>query len=155
MNIDQIYMKEALNKAKQGYKEDEVPVGVIIVKNNKIIAATHNKKESMKDATAHAEILAIKEACQLLNTTYLNDCDMYVTFEPCMMCTGAIINARIRKLVFGAYDHRFISLESILLQYKSNEFNHLPIFYGGILEEDCSKLMTDYFKKKRKEYIKE
>lgn len=150
MNIDQVYMSEALEKAKIAYEKDEVPVGAIIVKNGKVIASAYNFKESYRDATAHAEILAIQQACQVLNSPYLLDCDMYVTFEPCMMCTGAIINARIRKVVYGAADHRFISLESILLQYRKTEINHIPIFYGGILENECSQIMTDYFKKKRK-----
>ncbi len=150
MNIDQEYMKEALKNANIAYQKDEVPVGAVIVRNGDIIASTYNLKENKHDATMHAEILAIQEACKKLNTTYLTDCDLYVTFEPCMMCTGAIINARLRKVVYGAYEKRFVSLESILLHYTQKELNHMPIFYGGVLEEECSQIITNYFKKKRK-----
>lgn len=150
MNIDQIYMSKAIENAKKAFELDEVPVGAIIIKNNKIIASTYNLKEHNKDATSHAEILAIKQACHVLNSPYLNDCEMYVTLEPCMMCTGAIINSRLKKIVFGAYDQRFISLETIMMQINQKSINYMPIFYGGVLEDECSTIIKEYFKKKRK-----
>ena len=149
MNINEIYMEKALENAKIAYKKDEVPVGAIIVKDQEIIASAYNLKQTYNDCTAHAEILAIREACQKINGPYLYDCEMYVTLEPCMMCTGAIINSRLKKIVFGAYDQRFISFETILLQLNSKSINHIPIFYGGVLEEKCSNLIKDYFKNKR------
>lgn len=149
MNEQEKYMKEAVKNAKKAFMLDEVPVGAIIVRNNEIIASTYNKKEKNKDSTAHAEILAIQEASKILQTPYLTDCDLYVTFEPCIMCTGAIINSRINKVIFGAYDHRYVSFETIVLQLNTKNINHVPVYSGGILKEECASLMTEYFKKKR------
>lgn len=149
MNIDEIYMQEAIKNAISAYNVDEVPVGAIIVKNNEIIASTYNQTVTNNDCTSHAELLAIKEACKKLKTNNLKGCTLYVTFEPCIMCTGAIINSKIDKIVFGAYDNRFLSLETIILQSNSKNINHIPIHYGGVEEEKCSNLLRKYFQEKR------
>lgn len=149
MNIDEYYMQKAIEEAYKAYELDEIPVGAIIVKDNQIIASNFNKKEEKKDPTAHAEILAIKEACGYLNTPYLYGCTLYVTYEPCIMCTGAILNSRLDKIVFGAYDHKYISLETIVVQLNKKNTNHIPLIQGGVLEEKCTNILKEYFQKKR------
>ncbi len=138
-------MKEALKIAKNS--GEDIPIGAIITKDGKIISKAHNKKEKNKDATAHAEILAIQKAQKKLNRYILNDCEIYVTLEPCPMCAWAILNTRIQKIYFGAYDVVYGSLGSAadlrkLLNTKTNVI-------GGIQEEECSKLIKKYFKKIR------
>lgn len=150
MDSKEKYMLEAIEEAKKAMLEDEVPVGAIIVKDGEIIARAHNQKESQKSPLAHAEVIAISKACKKLNTNYLTDCTLYVTFEPCMMCTGAIINSRVGKVVYGASDLRFASLESIFIQINAKQINHHPIYFGGVLENECSELIKTYFNKKRK-----
>ena len=150
MKNREYFMKIAIEEAKQAMKEDEVPVGAVIVKEGKIISKAHNQKEQIHSPLAHAEMIAINEACQKLNTTYLDDCELYVTFEPCMMCTGAIINSRLKTVIFGASDLRFASLESIFLQIQQKQFNYQPIYFSGVLEKECANLMTKYFNSKRK-----
>lgn len=149
MNIDEYYMQKSIDEATKAYELDEIPVGAVIVKDNEIIASSFNKKEKKKDPTAHAEMLAIKEACRNLNTPYLYGCTLYVTYEPCIMCTGAILNSRLDKIVFGTYDHKYISLETIIVQLNKKNANHIPLIQGGILEEKCTHLLQEYFKKKR------
>ena len=143
------FMREALKQAKRAYEKGEIPVGAVIVKDNEIIASSFNKKEKKKDPTAHAEMLVIKEACRNLNTPYLYGCTLYVTYEPCIMCTGAILNSRLDKIVFGTYDHKYISLETIIVQLNKKNANHIPLIQGGILEEKCTHLLQEYFQKKR------
>lgn len=150
MNIKEKWMREALIEAKKAMDEDEVPVGAVIVRNGEIIARAHNEKERKFSPIAHAEIIAIERACHHLKTNYLSDCELYVTFEPCLMCTGAIINSRIKKVVYGASDLRFASLESVLCQIDPKMINHTPLCMGGILEEECSDLIKKYFISKRK-----
>ncbi len=137
-----------MNLAKKAYELDEVPVGAVVVKEGKIIASAFNKREMSFDATSHAEILAIKKACKKLKDFRLIGCDMYVTLEPCVMCTGAILNSRIENVYFGAY----ISNGSISAKELSEraELNHKTNFVGGFLEEENSRLVTNYFKDKRK-----
>ena len=150
MKNREYFMKIAIEEAKQAMKEDEVPVGAVIVKEGKIISKAHNQKEQIHAPLAHAEMIAINEACQKLNTTYLDDCELYVTFEPCMMCTGAIINSRLKTVIFGASDLRFASLESIFLQIQQKQFNYQPMYFSGVLGKECANLMTKYFNSKRK-----
>lgn len=147
MDRDIEFMEIAYQEALKCLEKDEVPVGAIIVRNNEIIARSHNLRETSKLATAHAEILAINEACKALDSWYLDECTLYVTLEPCVMCSGAIINSRIKRVVFGAFESRWLALTSI---YQSDlPVNHQPEIVTGVLEEKCSKVIKDYFKNKR------
>lgn len=146
--FEEKYMKKAIALAKRAESLDEVPVGAVIVNGGKVIASAFNKRETSCDATAHAEILAIKKACKKLGDFRLSGCDIYVTLEPCVMCMGAILSARIENLYFGA----FISNGSISASEltKRAELNHKTKVFGGFLEEECSNLVSNYFKAKRK-----
>ena len=141
-------MKLAIEEAKLAADCDEVPIGAVIARDGKVIARYHNLRETNKCATHHAEILAIEECCRSLGGWRLPGVTLYVTLEPCAMCTGAIINARIPRVVFGAKDLRFGAMGS-LIDLPSLPFNHKPEVLGGVLEEECVKLLRDYFKKKR------
>lgn len=142
------FMKEALRLAQISYNEGEVPVGAVIVKDNEIIATGRNRREQSKNALSHAEIEAINNACNKLGGWRLWECDIYVTLEPCHMCSGAIVNARIPNVYFGAYDKNFGCCGSTLnILELQNSFR--PHFEGGILEDECSNLITDFFKKLR------
>lgn len=142
-------MKKALEEAQKAFEMDEVPVGAVIVRNGKIISATHNRREISKDATAHAEMLAIREACEILGSWRLIDCDMYVTLEPCVMCSGAILQARIERLYIGAMDPKGGAAGSILDLFEDYHFNHKTQVIKGILEEECGQILKKYFKEKR------
>ena len=148
MAYNEKFMKKAIALAKKAYDFDEVPVGAVIVKDDKIVSFAYNKRETSKDATAHAEILAIKKACKKLDDFRLLGCEMYVSLEPCVMCTGAILNSRIERVYFGAH----ITNGSISAQEITNksELNHKTEFVGGFFEEECSNLVSGYFKQKRK-----
>lgn len=147
--MDKNYMKIAIDEAKKAYKKDEVPVGAVIVLNGKILASAYNKREKKKDATAHAEILCIKKACKKLRDFRLIDTEMYVTMEPCTMCMGAILNARIKKLYFGAYANKEGALSAFEINERA-ELNHKCEIEGGVFAEECSNLVSLYFKSKRK-----
>ena len=140
------YMKKALIEAKKAFDKDEVPIGAIIVKDGKIIAKAHNCKEIKKDTTMHAELIAIKKASKKLNSWRLTNCEMYTTLEPCPMCAGAIINSRIKKVYIGAKDEKSGAAGSVLNLFKDYKFNHLVEVEQGILEEDCKKILQDFFK---------
>lgn len=140
---NEYYMELALKEAKKAYDKDEVPIGCLIVKNEKIMARTHNRKTLDNIATYHAEILAIEESCKKLKTWYLDDCTLYTTVEPCMMCTGAIIQARIKKVVYGVNNEPFGYLTKIN--------NPKLEVISGIKEVECSNLLSDFFKEKRVE----
>ena len=142
------FMKEALKEAQKAFDKDEVPVGAVIVKDNKIIARAHNVKEQKHDATSHAEILAIQKACKKLGAWRLSNCDMYVTLEPCSMCAGALINSRIRKLYIGTQDDKTGACGSVLnlLEYK---FNHKIEVEKYILKDECETILKTFFKKLR------
>ena len=144
------YMKIALNEAKKAYKKLEVPVGAIIVKDGKIIAKAYNEKEKRKDTTKHAEILAIQRASKKLKTWRLYDCDMYVTLEPCSMCAGALIQARIRKVYIGTMDEKTGACGSVLNLLEDFKFNHKVEVQYGICKNDCEKILKDFFKYLRK-----
>ena len=143
-------MKEALKEAKKAYEKLEVPVGAVIVKEGKIIARAHNLKESKKDTTKHAELLAIQKASKKLNTWRLNDCEMYVTLEPCTMCAGALIQARLGKLYIGTMDYKTGACGSVLNVLEDYPFNHKIEYETGILKEECEKILQDFFKELRK-----
>ena len=139
--MKQKYMQMCIQLANKAKKAGDVPVGAVIVKNGKVIAKGYNKKNKLKDSTKHAEIIAISKASKKLKDFRLDGCDMYVTFEPCVMCLGAILSSRISNLYFGAYDRRFGSVEYI----KGMPFNHEVNIVGGVLEDECSALLTDFF----------
>lgn len=139
-------MKIALKEATKAYSKEEVPVGAVIVKDNKIIARAHNLKETKKNAVSHAEILAIEKACKKLGCWRLTDCDMYVTLEPCTMCTGALINARIRKLYIGTNDPKTGACGSKINLIEDIEFNHKIEIEREIMQKECEKILKDFFK---------
>lgn len=145
---DIYFMKEALKCAKTAYLKDEVPIGAVIVKDNKIIARGYNKSITLNDTTAHAEIVAIRKACKKLNNYRLNDCSIYVTVEPCMMCLGALIHARIKNLYFGTNDIKTGSCNSIL-DISKIKTNHKINIYSGLLQQNCAIILTQFFKNKR------
>lgn len=140
------YMKIAYQEALKAYEQDEVPIGAVLVKDNQIIAKNYNQKEKQQDVTAHAEILVIKEASQKLGNWHLDGCILYSTLEPCMMCSGAIIQSRISKVVYAAKGNRWQGLSEYL---KKHQFNHYPSIIEGIYEKECSLLLSQYFKQKR------
>lgn len=137
---DEYYMELALEEAKRAFSLNEVPIGCIIVNDNQVIAKAFNRKSLDNIATYHAEILAIQEACKKLGTWYLDTCTLYTTVEPCMMCTGAIIQSRIPKVVYGATNAAFGMLSKINTKIK---------IISGILEADCSKVLSEFFQDKR------
>lgn len=141
-------MREALKLAKAAAESGEVPVGAVIVKDGKIIAAGRNMREQKQNALSHAEIEAINNACKELNSWRLDDCELYVTLEPCPMCTGAIINSRIKTVVFGAYDSKAGSMDSVI-NLCDYPYNHKPEIYGGICEDECLEILQNFFKKLR------
>ena len=142
------YMREAIAEARKAAEIGEVPVGAVIVRGSEIIARAHNERETGKDATRHAEVIAIEKACRALGGWRLIGCDMYVTLEPCPMCAGAIVNARVVRVVYGARDLRAGAFGSVL---DLNEYplNHKPEIVGGVLEDECLAPIRDFFKKKR------
>ncbi len=148
-NIDEIFMDEAISLAREAEKMDEVPVGAVAVRDGKIIARAFNTRETSKCATHHAEILCIEEACRTLGGWRLPGVTLYVTMEPCAMCAGAIVNARVERVVYGAKDFRFGAFGSAL-DLNSAELNHKPAVEGGILGEECADILSAYFKRKRK-----
>ncbi len=143
------YMKEALKEAKKAYEKLEIPVGAVIVKNGEIIARAYNVKEEKNDTTKHAEILAIQKASKKLKAWRLNDCEMYVTLEPCPMCAGALIQARIKKVYIGASDEKTGACGSVLNLLEDYKFNHQVEIEKGICKEECVKILKDFFKELR------
>ena len=139
-------MKEALKEAVKAYNKGEIPVGAVIVKDDKIIARAHNQKEEKKDTTKHAEILAIQKASKKLEAWRLQDCEMYVTLEPCSMCAGALIQARVKKVIIGTMDEKTGACGSVLNLLGDYKFNHKVEVETGILKENCEKLLKDFFK---------
>ena len=144
-------MNRAIELAKESASHDEVPVGVVIVKDDKIIAESGNRKERDNCAVCHAEIVAIKKAAEARGNGWLEDCDMYVTLEPCAMCAMAMIHSRIRHLYFGAYDEKTGAAGSRVNLFEKGLFNHDVEVDGGILKEECGALLTEFFRKKRLE----
>ena len=143
------FMKEALKEAKKAYNKLEVPVGAVIVKDGQIIARAHNLKESKKDTTNHAEILAIQKASKKLGSWRLLDCEMYVTLEPCTMCAGAIIQARVGKLYIGTMDYKTGACGSVLNVLEDYPFNHKVEYETGILKDECENILQQFFKELR------
>lgn len=142
------YMDYALKEAKNAAEMGEVPIGAVIVKNGEILASAHNLCEALKDPTAHAEILAIKKAAEKTGDFRLTGAELYVTLEPCPMCAGAAVNARIDEIIFGAADPVKGALGSVTNLYSFN-FPNKPTVFGGIREKECSKILQEFFKAKR------
>ena len=142
-------MKEALKEAKKAELIDEVPIGCVIVKDDKIIARGHNQRETNQSPIGHAEIIAINKASKKLKSWRLEGCDIYVTLEPCIMCSGAIIQSRISKVYYGASDPKGGALGSSINVLEAKNINHHPEVISGVMQEECSKIITNYFKAKR------
>ena len=148
MNEQIKFMKVAIKEAQTAEAIEEVPVGAVIVYQGKIVARAHNKRNTNKDGTAHAEIMAIAKAGKKLGRWNLSDCEMYVTLEPCAMCAGAAVNSRIKRIIFGAYDKRFGCCGSIM-DITNSELNHRVEIVGGVMEEQCRVMLSSFFKKLR------
>lgn len=149
MDTDILFMEKALALAKKAAGEGEVPVGAVIVRNAEVIAEGRNRREYGKNALYHAEIEAINNACAALGGWRLPGCTLYVTLEPCPMCAGAIINSRIERVVYGAADHRFGSVESVQRIFDL-PYNHRPEVTAGVLEAECAALLSSFFKTLRR-----
>lgn len=148
-NRHEHYMGEALKEAQKAYEKDETPIGAVIVHEGRIIARAHNEKEIKQDATLHAEMTAMKKASRKLGTWRLNECDMYVTLEPCAMCAGALIQSRIRKLYIGAMDPKAGAVGSVINVLRVEKFNHKVQVETGIREHECSQILKDFFRELR------
>lgn len=142
-------MQHALAQAQAAAQTGEVPIGAVVVKDGKVIASAHNLTETRNDPTAHAELLAIRSAGEILKSPRLVDCDLYVTLEPCPMCAQAISFARIRRLYFGAYDPKGGGVENGARVFAQSSCHHTPEIYGGISEAECGQLLKDFFKERR------
>lgn len=153
MAYDERFMRMAIEIAKKAVYFDEVPVGAVIVKNGEVVGRGDNRKERENNAVYHAEIVAINDACKTLGNWWLEDCEMYVTLEPCAMCSGAMINSRIKALYFGAYDEKSGACGSKVNLMQKGLFNHDIEVEGGCLKDDCAKLLSTFFKNKRKKPI--
>ena len=146
---DECWMRSALEQAKNAERLGEVPIGAVIVKDGEIISAAHNRREREQRAIAHAEILAIDQACRKLQTWRLSGCTLYVTLEPCAMCAGAIVLARIERVVFGAHDPKGGCAGSLMNLLDDERFNHKPEVTTGVLAEKCSEQLRDFFQNLR------
>ena len=147
--LDEIMMERALKMAEKGFHENEVPIGAVIVLGNKIIAETHNKCFKNYDATSHAEILAIRNACNKLKSNRLIKCKLYVTLEPCCMCAGAIFHSRIQEVIFGASDSKFGVAQSQINLFDKKNLNHHTSIRGGVKSEESKTLLKKFFLNKR------
>ena len=145
---DEFFMREALREAYLAAELGEVPIGAVIVRNGEIIARAHNERETEKDATRHAEIIAIERACAALHGWRLIGCDMYVTLEPCPMCAGAAVNSRLVRVIYGAPDLRAGAFGSVL-NLNDYGLNHKPELIGGVLADECLLPIREFFRKKR------
>ena len=148
IDLDVFYMRHALALAQKAAQIDEVPVGALIVRDGKIISRAYNKRETAKNPAAHAELLAIAKAAKKLGGWRLSGCSLYVTLEPCPMCAGAIVNARIPRVVFGAADPKAGALGSVY-NLAEGKLNHTPEVVSGVLQKECGDILSDYFKNKR------
>ena len=150
MKSKEYFMHQALLEAKKAERIDEVPIGCVIVQNDKIIARGFNHRESKNLVESHAEMEAIKKANKKLKSWRLENCDIYITLEPCIMCSGAILQSRIKNIYFGAHDFKGGALGSSINILEAKNINHHPEAFGGILEKECSEIISNYFKGKRK-----
>ena len=143
------WMKAAFREAEKAFKQDEVPIGAVVVQNGRIIGRGYNQRESLIDPTAHAEIIAITSAANTIKDWRLKDCQLYVTKEPCPMCAGALVNARINMVIFGMYDEKEGCCGSLYQLCRDNRFKHQLTVKGGIMEEACTLMIQEFFKKQR------
>ncbi len=148
-NSEEIFMKEAIKEAKKAFKKNEVPVGAVVVKNNKIIAKAHNLNITTNDPTAHAEILALRKASKILRNYRLTDCEIYATLEPCPMCAGAMVYARIKRLVYATDDPKSGCCKSVLNIVNNKKLNHRIEVTSGVCKQESEKLLKTFFKKLR------
>jgi tRNA(adenine34) deaminase len=145
---DEFYLRQALEEARKSLRVGEVPVGAVVVSEGEMLSQAHNETISSQDPTAHAEIVAIRKACLIRNNHRLPDCDLYVTLEPCPMCLGALVQARMKRLIFGAHDPKGGAVESIM-RFPFDRTNHRVDVTSGILTEECSQILEDFFRDKR------
>lgn len=148
--MKEFFMREAIKEAKKAYKKKEVPVGAVIVHKNKIIARGYNLREKKNNSLMHAEIIAIGKACKKLKSWRLDDCDLYVTLEPCPMCSGALIQSRIKNIFFGAHDPKSGCVDSKIHMFEHGLFNHNVNVVGNVLNTECSQILKDFFSELRK-----
>ena len=148
--MHQTFMQHAFEQAQKAAEQNEVPVGAVLVMHDEIITKNYNQPITLNDPTAHAEILVLREACQKIKNYRLIDAVLYVTLEPCAMCVGAMIHARIKQLIFGAYDPKSGAVSSGMNLIQSKHFNHRIAYQGGVMETECGQLLKDFFHKKRK-----
>ena len=146
---DSLWMREAIEEARKAESVAEVPIGAVIVKNGEVIGRGHNLRESTLDPTAHAEIIAIRQASETIGAWRLTDCDLYVTLEPCPMCAGAILQARIRRVVYGASDPKAGCAGTLMNLLQDSRFNHVTEVHSGVLREECAGLLSNFFRKLR------
>ncbi len=139
------FMKIALEEARRAIDEGEMPVGAVVVKNGEVISTGHNVRNKEHDPTLHAEIVAIRKACEILSDWRLTDCDIYVTLEPCVMCAGAIINSRMKSVYFGAYDAEYGAAGGRIDLFSKSYFGSNTSVYGGIMEEECNSILKNFF----------
>jgi len=147
--VDEKFMRLAIKEAKKAEKIGEVPIGSIIVLNEKVIASGYNVRETTQSTLSHAELIALERANETLGSWRLEDCTLYVTLEPCPMCAGAIVQSRVKRVVFGAYDPKAGCAGTIMNLLQVDQFNHQVDLTGGVLEEECSLLLTHFFQKLR------
>lgn len=147
--MEEYFMKEALKEAQLAYEEDEIPIGAVVVFENEVIGRGHNKVEQEQNSLRHAELLAIEEASKAIGSWRLIDCDLFVTLEPCIMCSGALVYSRIRRVVFGAYDLKRGCCGSVLEIPQQEEFNHHVEIKGGVLQDECLELIQRFFRELR------
>ena len=148
---DEYFMREALRQGQKAYAADEVPVGAVVVREGKIIGRAHNQVELLKDATAHAEMLALTQAEAAVGDWRLTDCDLYVTKEPCVMCAGAIVHTRIRRVIFGCTDLSAGAAGSMMNLLQMQSLNHRCEITSGVLQTECAAILQEFFRKRRDE----
>ena len=148
-NHDDHYMRIAIEQAQVAEENDDVPIGAIIVHNNQIIGKAYNQRELLQDPTAHAEIIALTQAAAFLESWRLNDCTIYVTLEPCCMCAGALVLARMKRLVYGCDDPKAGAIKSLYNIVQDERLNHKVEVTSGVMTDECSQLLQDFFKKRR------
>ncbi len=152
---DEFFMREALRQARKAYESDEVPIGAVVVRAGKIIGRAWNQVEMLKDATAHAEMLAITQAEAAVGDWRLNDCELYVTKEPCPMCAGALVHVRVRRVIFGCADERGGAAGGVINLLQMSPLNHRCEITRGVLEQECASLLQKFFGARRKENTEE
>ncbi len=143
------WMRQALDQARAAFEEDEVPVGAVVVHEERAIAQAHNQRETLNDPTAHAEMIAITQAAEALGSWRLTDCTLYVTLEPCPMCAGAIVQARLPTVLFGAADPKGGGCQSLYAITNDERLNHRSVVIGGVLEHECSTILSEFFQQQR------